>query len=238
MRVNTQKTAINTAMHLSVFSTNFNMEPIQTFVFMDFGCVGGDSRQLTEVSLLAVPRSQYLEPQNTTAPEPKVDQDLSPNGFDLNTYTVINNYINLQKKPVCLVSHNGNRFDFIILKRELQNLRVSLADDILCADSIYAFYDIHKYRDIPQPVYNGGAVRERFYGGDSAPPQHTPYTLGGIYEREVRHPIIKAHPASNDVYMMFRISHKYGEKFLAWSDQIQRRFSDVIVEEIVFGNRL
>ncbi|KAJ8733613.1 hypothetical protein PYW07_014164 [Mythimna separata] len=121
------------------------MAPIQVFVFLNFGSTGrrAESSSLTHLCLLAISRDQYLEPDNIEVPPNKLCLDLK-SGFNRDTYDILNNFINLQQKPICLVSHCGMDYDFQILKRELDNLKVRLSDDLLCADSIYAFYDILK----------------------------------------------------------------------------------------------
>lgn len=48
-----------------------------------------------------------------------------------------------QEKPICLVAHNGNRFDYPILRTEIHKTGESLPDDILCIDSLEAFKDLH-----------------------------------------------------------------------------------------------
>lgn len=44
------------------------------------------------------------------------------NKMDTNTVDLINRFLNQLKKPVCLVAHNGNKFDYPILARQLKNL--------------------------------------------------------------------------------------------------------------------
>ena len=42
-------------------------------------------------------------------------------------------------KPICLLAHNGYRFDFPVLKAELNRTGENLCEDILCADTLEAF---------------------------------------------------------------------------------------------------
>ncbi|KAJ8735142.1 hypothetical protein PYW08_014392 [Mythimna loreyi] len=118
------------------------MVPIKVFVFMDFGCVRKQSENLTEVALLAVPRDQYLEPYETIEPPNKLYCDLREEGFSIDIFKKFKDFLEKQEKPICLVSHSGMDLDFQILKRELNKLKVSLPDDLYCADSLYAFFDI------------------------------------------------------------------------------------------------
>lgn len=46
--------------------------------------------------------------------------DLKP--FDVDTGNLIKSFLNQLKKPLCLVAHNGLRFDFPILRRHLSEI--------------------------------------------------------------------------------------------------------------------
>lgn len=47
--------------------------------------------------------------------------------FNVNTANLINSFLNQLNKPVCLVAHNGNKFDYPLLKTQLKKL-VNMAD--------------------------------------------------------------------------------------------------------------
>lgn len=47
-------------------------------------------------------------------------------------------------RPVCLVAHNGNSFDFKILLAECNDAGVSLPQDLLCVDSLVGFRTLLK----------------------------------------------------------------------------------------------
>ncbi|CAB3232593.1 unnamed protein product [Arctia plantaginis] len=47
-------------------------------------------------------------------------------------------------KPVCLIAHNGNTFDYKILLAEFRDINMSLPTDLLCADSLIGFRRLHK----------------------------------------------------------------------------------------------
>ncbi|CAH0698684.1 unnamed protein product [Spodoptera exigua] len=204
------------------------MPPINTFVFFDFGTLRNQDLDtcdsVTDLCLQAIPRQQYLEPTNTNAPRNgKIYLKFPTHRIRIEDFNVINNFINKQEKPVCLFAHNGNRFDFAIMKRHFENINVSLADDVLVADSMYAFYDILEDRR------QGEAVREIYFKGYPTPADA--YTLHDVYRRVVTyHPVaVKPHVTENDVYMLFRISHALGQRFLDWADNEprQRRFAQV-----------
>lgn len=55
------------------------------------------------------------------------------------TVELINAFLNHLNKPVCLLAHNGNRFDFPLLVTELKRINQSLNSLLLCADTLEAF---------------------------------------------------------------------------------------------------
>ncbi|KAM3910680.1 three prime repair exonuclease 2 [Leptodactylus fuscus] len=59
--------------------------------------------------------------------------------FDANLINTINEFINRQAKPVCLVAHNGFSYDFPLLKTELQQQNEDFPGSMLCLDSLHAF---------------------------------------------------------------------------------------------------
>lgn len=55
--------------------------------------------------------------------------------FNEKSVCTIKNFLSLPA-PVCLVAHNGNVFDFPILKAELNNVNAGLFKGLLCVDSL------------------------------------------------------------------------------------------------------
>ncbi|XP_022829719.1 three prime repair exonuclease 2-like [Spodoptera litura] len=205
------------------------MAPVQTFVFFDIATKREDNAdncdEIKALCFLAVPRQQYLEPNNIRAPNDgnQIYMEFPNNEITVEDFNTINNFINQQEKPVCIMAHNGNRFDFGILKRKFNRLNVDLASDVLVADTMYAFHDILENRA------QGNAVR-RFYWEPHPQPANG-YKLHDVYTRVVtNNPVeIEPHPPQNDTYMLFRISHALGQRFLNWADNPnrQRRFVQV-----------
>lgn len=61
------------------------------------------------------------------------------NKMDTNTIDLINCFINQLKKPVCLVAHNGNKFDFPILARHLKKLVSGISPGAIPTDILFKF---------------------------------------------------------------------------------------------------
>ena len=62
--------------------------------------------------------------------------------FNKNTGELIKNFLSCLPSPVCLVAHNGNAYDFPLLKAELDKLGIQLSAEILCADSYIGIKEI------------------------------------------------------------------------------------------------
>ena len=56
--------------------------------------------------------------------------------FNRTTVELINTFLKCIPSPVCLVAHNGNAYDFPLLKAELENIGMQLNPGILCTDSL------------------------------------------------------------------------------------------------------
>ena len=55
--------------------------------------------------------------------------------FSKSTGHLINNFLSLLPAQVCLVAHNGNAYDFPLLKAELEKAGTQLKSDVFCIDS-------------------------------------------------------------------------------------------------------
>ena len=64
--------------------------------------------------------------------------------FSKTTRSLINNFLSSLPSPVCLVAHNGNAYDFPLLKAELGKLGMQLNSGTLCADSLHGMKKILK----------------------------------------------------------------------------------------------
>lgn len=151
------------------------MAPIATYVFLDLETTGLPSEEnngtkITEISMVAVKRDHLLATRPGCAPrvQQKVTLCLNPGRviqpscttvtglcnelleyepfFSMKVFNMINIFLDVLTKPVCLIAQNGHNFDFPIIKKQLNRLKVNFAEDLLCADSLYAFQDIMEAR--------------------------------------------------------------------------------------------
>ncbi|CAL1264285.1 unnamed protein product [Larinioides sclopetarius] len=127
--------------------------------------IGKSNVQITEVSMIAIGRKEFEESTYEdlrdiriiqklclcTRPRSKVSSGaaaitglnnenlLDQNPFEHNAAEAINFFLSHLPKPVCLLAHNGNQYDFPLLKAEFSRLSMSLPSDILIADTLKAF---------------------------------------------------------------------------------------------------
>ncbi|CAG2053380.1 unnamed protein product [Timema podura] len=62
--------------------------------------------------------------------------------FDEHLVNILQGYLERLPRPICIVAHNGNKFDFPILQSELQFVKKGIPDDVLCIDSLVAFKEL------------------------------------------------------------------------------------------------
>lgn len=64
--------------------------------------------------------------------------------FSKSTGDLINSFLSILPAPVCLVAHNGNAYDFPLLKAELAKAGTQLNSDVFCIDSYLGIREIFK----------------------------------------------------------------------------------------------
>lgn len=136
---------------------------ISTFVFLDFESTSLLDRKcrITELCLLAVTRVDLREPGSfprvvnklTLCLDPQMPISMTSSDITglyndslehqkpltAETIALINAFLNHLSKPICLLAHNGNRFDFPLLVAELKRINQSLDGSLFCADTLEAF---------------------------------------------------------------------------------------------------
>lgn len=74
--------------------------------------------------------------------------------FNKNTGNLVNSFLNLLPFPVCLVAHNGNAYDFPLLKAEMEKSGTELNSEILCVDSYVGIKEIYRKRSEASKKYD------------------------------------------------------------------------------------
>lgn len=140
--------------------------------------------KITEISLIACSRQHLLNtrhgklprvlhkqtfclnPQRMIHPNASeisgLDNDLleHESKFDEGTAKLIELFLRRLQAPTCLVAHNGNRFDFVLLKTQLESLNAHLPDDTYCIDSLPLFQALEHAREEKQKAIQDNADNE------------------------------------------------------------------------------
>lgn len=169
------------------------MMPIQTYVFLDLETTGlpreeNNRTKIAELSMIAVKREHLLDTAKGKSPRVQNKLTLCFNPcklmqeegskitgldnfllehemkFDKYSFSLIDTFLCLLTQPICLIAHNGNNFDYPILKNNMEKVNVSFSCDIKCADSYFALYTILENQKNNIRIYN----------------EHTPKLYSGV----------------------------------------------------------
>ncbi|XP_054720327.1 three-prime repair exonuclease 1-like [Uloborus diversus] len=158
----------NNACGTEINHKNFD-SPVSTLIFMDLettglpGEIGKRNVHITELSLIAIDRNDF-ETDNTLRVLNKLSLCIRPRAcvspsamyitglyndvlqnqeeFDDSVPKMLEFFFRRLRTPICLLAHNGNKFDFPVLQAELKRLNYTLHSKVLCADTLEAFRTI------------------------------------------------------------------------------------------------
>ncbi|GFU37711.1 three-prime repair exonuclease 1 [Nephila pilipes] len=161
---------------------------ISTLVFMDLettglpSLVGKHNVHITEMSLVAVDRTNFenddtfrvlnklslcIRPRSIVSPTAMTITGLfndileKQEKFDESIPKLLEYFFRRLRQPLCLLAHNGNRFDFPLLQAELKHINYALDQEILCADTLVAFRSITNRIYVHPPIANNENIREK-----------------------------------------------------------------------------
>ncbi|GIY72638.1 three-prime repair exonuclease 1 [Caerostris darwini] len=199
--------------------------------------IGKSNVQITEVSMIAIGRKE-LE-QSTfddlrdiriiqklclcTRPRTMIsssaafvtglnnDNLVDQQPFDRNAAESINFFLSHLSKPVCLLAHNGNRYDFPLLKAEFSRLSMSLPSDIYISDTLRAF------RDLGVPVFPpdkkiSKSVKYTKRGQVS-------YALANLHLYFFNKHPTGSHSSEGDCIALAKVCHIMKDLMLPWIDE-------------------
>ncbi|KAM6161242.1 three-prime repair exonuclease 1 [Erethizon dorsatum] len=130
--------------------------------------------------------------------------------FDNNLVNLLLAFLQRQPQPWCLMAHNGDRYDFPLLRAELAMLGLAGAlDGAFCVDSISVLKALEQ---------------------SSSTSEHGPrrsYSLGSIYTRLYGQAPTDSHMAEGDVLTLLSICQWRPQALLQWVDAHARPFSTV-----------
>lgn len=195
---------------------------IKTLAIFDLETTGlVEPRKISELTILAVSVEHFLSEQLPRVqhklticfnPEKEVESEAAAltglssqmlqneEKFDENAASLIGCFIKKLQQPVCLVAHNGDKFDFPILKKQLG---VCLPANLKRLDSINFF----RFIDPP----HGRAWKS--------------YKQTDIYKRFFNEEPRKAHDAESDVITLLKCISKHKTEFVDYTNNQFKEFN-------------
>lgn len=158
---------------ISAQSTSPSRAAIKTLAFFDLETTGlpdleGFKTKITELSIVACSVNHFLDVKKDESPRVlhKITICLNPykridlkateitgltnelleheNKFDKNAMNLLECFIFQLQQPVCLIAHNGDKFDFPLLKKQCDSLEGALPFTLKCCDSLNVFRKYHE----------------------------------------------------------------------------------------------
>ncbi|XP_015930657.2 uncharacterized protein [Parasteatoda tepidariorum] len=150
--------------------------PISTLIFMDVEAtglpsfLGKQNVHITEITLIAIDRSDFENDKNQRVlnklslcvrPRAQISpgamsitglyNDMLENQeqFDETVPKLLKYFFRRLRPPICLLAHNGRRYDFPLLQAELKRISYSLGPGVFCGDTLEALRSIINSPPIP-----------------------------------------------------------------------------------------
>lgn len=158
-----------------------------TYLFLDFETTGLIDPEVTEVCALAVDKTHFDRIRHKLVLCCSTSKNIEPIASNLTGLTdsmIANNYsfndrgvhlllnfIKILPGPVCIIAHNGNAFDFKILKNATSTTK-ELPSNIYSLDSLHLFKEIDKSRGVYHQSYSLKSIYNRFYPKDTNHREH------------------------------------------------------------------
>ena len=139
--------------------------------------------------------------------------------FNENTGNLIKNFLAQLPPPICLVAHNGNMYDFPLLKSELEKTCIQLGSETLCADSYVGMKAIFQERslrseaEVKESRYNPVRARKEDIDGRKTPQS---YSLINLHRHLLDCRPIRSHGAEADCLALLRTTAALGNEWLEW----------------------
>ena len=137
--------------------------------------------------------------------------------FDSETGQLLNIFLERLPKPLCLVAHNGDSYDFPLLKAELEKAGVMIPYDTLCADSYVGTKDIFKRSEHALQIQN----KLDFICIGSP----TSYSLINLHKHLIGYYPIQSHGAEVDCSALIRTTAVLGIEWVNWAKENCQLFS-------------
>ena len=136
--------------------------------------------------------------------------------FDKSTGNLLNSFLSHLPSPVCLVAHNGDCYDFPLLKAEMEKVNTPLDPLILCVDSYIGIKNIFKKKvDGSQ----SDTSRNNLILENSGLCIPSSFSLVNLHNHLLGFPPSKSHGAEADCLTLLRTTAALGQDWLDWVEE-------------------
>ena len=137
--------------------------------------------------------------------------------FDANTGDLLKTFLARLPNPVCLVAHNGNAYDFPLLKAEMKKASIHLGSEIVCADSYIGMKALFQNSiELIETVDTDNKRRQ--------PPQS--FSLENVHKHLLGCKPSRSHGAEADCLALLRTTAALGKEWLNWVENNSKLFSE------------
>ncbi|XP_043934845.1 three-prime repair exonuclease 1-like [Protopterus annectens] len=176
----------------------------------------------------------YIDPDKPIAPSASTVTRLSNNllqdnqkkPFNTNVACLLKAFLDRQAQPVCLVAHNGYKYDFPLLKAELFLIDSCILDDIFCVDSLVAIRAVDKTDQCSYDQTSNFKKKRKLYN------------LRDLFFQFYKRYPQNSHTAEGDATALIMVFLWKAEDLIKWVDENYKTFSDMSMMCIQnFGTR-
>ncbi|CAH2316513.1 Three prime repair exonuclease 2 [Pelobates cultripes] len=139
----------------------------------------------------------------------KMLEDNEKQEFNSHLISLINEFLNRQAQPVCLVAHNGFFYDFPLLKTELEQQQDDISSLLTCLDTLPVFKQLDKENDDDHKKGKGY------------------YSLSGLYRRAYGKDPIDSHYAEGDVLTLIMVFLSKANEILDHVSTYSKKWGDI-----------
>ena len=144
--------------------------------------------------------------------------------FDKSTGELINYFLARLPGPLCLVAHNGDLYDFPLLKAELEKAKATLLSKTLSADSLVGIREIFQRREWEAQQQNPVSLQKRLNFTNSVSPRS--YSLINLHKHLLGCYPSQSHGAEADCLSLLRTTAVLGREWLDWVQDNCQLFSN------------
>lgn len=142
----------------------------------------------------------------------KLEQNCKPE-INRSLMETLKGFLDRQAQPICLVAHNGLRFDFPLLRKELWEIGTDLPANTGCLDTLKALKDV-----LGEP--------------------HLSYKLGNLYQHFYREEPSGAHTAEGDVLTLLLVFLAKALELKAWAAHQAQMWEKIQPMDFPYSNRI